>query len=366
MSRRAGLIVLLVSVVLAVLLAWALRSPPQASRTHGAATAQADRQPAHGSDRPPRLVPTKAWPAKVSHGRLRGGSAPAPDGYGVSTAAVPPEAILDTDVGPEDVPALNTPPALSEPAEQPPDDTVVIGVVVDGAARAYRVDVLNYHWAVNDVIDGRRVLVLWDPIAGAAAVYQGTLDGKPIEAGVSGKWYQGSALFYDRQSTSLFPAITGRFVTGPLAGRALQPLPYRRESWATWLEDHPKSKVLHTKLGWERDDYAVDPFASLGTQPETIAVLLPPAEAAPRLPPMEWVVGFIDPIGKATCCATDSLPEDEPLRLDRALIERGPDGGASVTLSGGVWPQQTRCRYFAWAGLHPGTEVWAPEKQPTP
>ncbi len=352
MNRRAGLIVLLSSVVLAVLLAGGLRQPSQAP------SAQTDRQAAHPGGQAPRLIPTEAQPARVSRGRLRGGPPPAPEGYDVSIAAVPLETILDTDLSPEDVPALDTPAAFSRPSEYPPDQTIVIGVVVDGVARAYRTDVLNYHWAVNDVIDGRRVLILWDPIAGAAAVYQGGLDGRPVEAGVSGKWYEGNALFYDRQSTSLFPAITGRFVTGPLAGRALRPLPFRREPWATWLKDHPDSKVLHTKLGWERDDYDVDPFATLDAQPDRLAPLLPGAASPGRVPPMEWVVGFVDPIGKPTGCAVKDLPEDEPLRLDRALVERRPDGRANVTLSGGVWPQQTMCRYFAWAGLHPDTEVW--------
>jgi hypothetical protein len=362
MTRRTGLIVLLVCIVLSVLLAWALRTSPGADTraVPGKGEAQATLT---ASD----VAAPSARPAVVRGGRLTGGNPAAPEGFDVSVSAVELREILDPGLRPEDVPSLDTPRCVSAgSSDAPADNETVVGIVVDGVARAYPLGVLDYHWAVNDLVGGRRVLILWDPIAGAAAAYQGTIDGRPVEAGVSGKWYRTSALFYDRQSTSLFPAITGRFITGPLTNRALRPIPYRRESWKAWRERQEHTQVLPCSASRGEGPRSTPP-AAFGANDRPWANLL--ANAPGSQTPLdlhEWVMGFVDPIGKPTCCALKDLPEDEPLRLGRALIERQPGGGVRVTLSGGVWPQQTVCRYAPWVYLHPDSEVWPKGPVPTP
>lgn len=42
-----------------------------------------------------------------------------------------------------------------------PDDTQVIGVAVEGEAKAYPVSVLDQHEMVNDVLAGEPILVTW-------------------------------------------------------------------------------------------------------------------------------------------------------------------------------------------------------------
>jgi len=353
MTRRAGLIVLLVSVVLAVLLAWVLRTPPEGAGHLAPAKGQES-----GGLTARGVVPPAAKPAAVRGGRLKGSLA-LPEGYEVTISAVDLAEVLDPTPRREDIAPLDAPQSVGgDSPDAPKDDETVIGVVVDGVARAYPFSVLDYHWAVNDVVDGRRVLVVWDPIAGAAAVYEGSIDGRAVEAGASGKWYRANALFHDRESTSLFPAITGRFLTGPLTGRALHPIPFRRETWRAWRERHEATRVV------TGGPAAGGAPAAFGSDEQAWATLLANAsDSQPALPLQEWVIGFIDPIGKPTCCVIKELPEDEPLRLGRASVERQPDGGARVTLSGGMWPQQTVCRFYPWASLYPDTEVWPQERK---
>jgi hypothetical protein len=362
MTRRAGLIVLLVCIVLSVLLAWALRTPPAAD-----ARAAPEKGRAQATLTAGDIAVPSARPAVVRGGRLTGGNPPAPEGYDVSVAAVDLRDILEPGLRPEDVPSLDTPRCVSAgSSDTPADNDTVIGIAVDGVARAYPLAVLNYHWAVNDVVDGRRVIILWDPIAGAAAAYQGTIDGRPVEAGVSGNWYETSALFYDRESTSLFPLITGRFITGPLTSRALRPIPYRRESWKAWRARYEGTQVLPRSPGSGAGAHSTAPAAFGSDDHPWIRLLANGPDSQTPLDLHEWVLGFVDPIGKPTCCAIKDLPEDEPLRLGRALIERQPGGGVRVMLSGGVWPQQTVCRYCPWVYLHPDTEVWPEGRLPTP
>ena len=41
------------------------------------------------------------------------------------------------------------------------DDTFVIGLAIDGEARAYPINILSFHEMVNDVVGGVPVLVTW-------------------------------------------------------------------------------------------------------------------------------------------------------------------------------------------------------------
>jgi hypothetical protein len=230
---------------------------------------------------------------------------------------------------------------------------VVVGIVVDGRARAYAADVLNRHWAVNDVLDGRRVSVLWDPVAGAAAVYQGSLDGRPVTLGASGLWLHGNALFADADTGSLLPAITGRFVTGSLADRRLRPIPFRRETWKAWVERYPDTRVVLAEADGGGAPEA-DPYAALDAQPQLIAAVLPQvADQRQAQAAMERVVGWVDPLDGAHCAPLQELPEAEALPVGRAEVTREGDRFARVMLPGGVWPAQTVCRRVAWEGLHP-------------
>jgi hypothetical protein len=340
MSRQGGLVILLGSVVAAVLLAWALRTPsagPQARQVGSAGTA------ATPTGAP---LPSEARPARVSRGQFTGG-------LDATVSAVPLDAILETNLAAAGLPSLQTPPARSPADGALPDDVVVVGIVVDGRARAYAADVLNRHWAVNDVLDGRRVSVLWDPVAGAAAVYQGSLDGRPVTLGASGLWLHGNALFADADTGSLLPAITGRFVTGSLADRRLRPIPFRRETWKAWVERYPDTRVVLAEADGGGAPEA-DPYAALDAQPQLIAAVLPQvADQRQAQAAMERVVGWVDPLDGAHCAPLQELPEAEALPVGRAEVTREGDRFARVMLPGGVWPAQTVCRRVAWEGLHP-------------
>ncbi|MGQ9730904.1 MAG: DUF3179 domain-containing (seleno)protein [Candidatus Zipacnadales bacterium] len=357
MSRRGGLLILLVSIVISVVLTWALRMP--------VASRSAMPLSVHERGSPGRIVPSPAKPATIRNNRFVGGHELAPQGFDATVTAVPRNEILDVGLSPDDLPPLENPPTVRGSCSVPSDGEIVLGIVMDGHPRAYPLAILNYHWAVNDIVEGRAVVVLWDPLSQAAAVYHGQLDRQPLRVGASGKFYQGSALFYDRESTSLFPVITGRFVTGPLTNRRLQPLPYRRETWATWRDRHPDTEVVSYNTAFERD-YRTDPFmyASVpeaGTGRVDTRLLVPPRrlESPLRLAPTTLVIGFVEPGGKPCCCDIDKLPTGgEPLRLGTALIVRQDKRLAHVTTSGGVWPPQTVCYYYAWVGLYPETEVW--------
>jgi len=357
MTKRTGPTILLVAVALAVLATYVVRVGRRSPADHW-------RQPSHLQTSPSAPVPAEARPAKVRGGKLKGG-APGPEWFDVSISAIPMDGVIETDLSPQDIPPLTKPPMESGASWQTPGGGVaepgdeVLGIVVDGVARAYATRILNYHWVVNDVIDGRAVVVFWDPIAQAAAAYQATVDRKPRQFGATGLFYRGNALSCESETGSLFLPVLGRFVTGLLARRPLRPIPLQRCEWSVWLKEHPETRVLSFKSGYEKP-YNRDPFAA----PASVAlesIRSAAADPQQRLAPTEQVLGFVRANGKACCCAVNGVPGDEgakPVEFGGAHIMRRPEGSACAILPGGVWPQQVQCTYSAWYGVHPDTEVW--------
>ncbi len=358
MNKRTGPTILLIAVALAVLATYVVRT----SRRSSAARSE---QVPHTERAATSPVPAEARAAKVRRGMLRGGAAPAPEWFDATISTIPIEGVIETDLRPQDIPPLTRPPTESGASWQTAGGGVadageeVLGIVVDGVARAYAVRILNYHWAVNDVVTGRAVVVFWDPIAQAAAAYQATMDRKPREFGVTGLFYRGNALFYEAETGSLFLPVLGRFVTGPLARRPLRPVPLMRCPWSEWLKQRPETRVLSFKSGY-RKPYDRDPFAATAS-PAVEAIRSAAADPQQRLGPAEQVLGFVATDAKSYCCAISRLPEGEeakPFDLGDTRITRTSPDSAHAILPGGVWPQQVMCLYAAWYGVHPDTEVW--------
>ncbi len=64
--------------------------------------------------------------------------------------------------GKDDIPSLSAPKFVSaEKANFLFATDKVLGVVIDGEARAYPVKVMNWHEAVNDQVKGNPILVSW-------------------------------------------------------------------------------------------------------------------------------------------------------------------------------------------------------------
>lgn len=90
-----------------------------------------------------------------------------------------------------------------------------------------------------------------------------------LEFGSTGMLMRSNKLMYDRNTDTVWNAMTGEPAFGPLAssGIRLPILPVVVTDWATWLEEHPDTSVLSLNTGHDRDytngaaygDYFNDP-----------------------------------------------------------------------------------------------------------
>lgn len=131
----------------------------------------------------------------------------------------------------------------------------VIGVERAGQAVAYPLAILDWHEVVNDSLGGAPLLVTWNPLCGAACVY----DPGARHFGVSGIFYASNLLLYDRTgradarpaaggagAESLWSQLTGRALAGPAAaaGDSLARLPFALTRWDDWRARHPQTRVI--------------------------------------------------------------------------------------------------------------------------
>jgi len=121
----------------------------------------------------------------------------------------------------------------------------VITLELDGQTpRAYPIRYLTWHEIVNDVIDGRHITVTFCPLCNSALVFDGTLNGKTLTFGVSGKLRNSDMVMYDRQTESWWQQAIGKGIVGDHMDDQLTQLVSWMESWSEYKERNPNGLVM--------------------------------------------------------------------------------------------------------------------------
>ncbi len=140
----------------------------------------------------------------------------------------------------------------------PPMERVVT-VRVSGQYVAYPYSSLNAKRVVNDTIGGRTIVVVWkggtvsaldkDQIVdsrdiGATAVYDATLDGHTLTFApiADARPEPGAAVFRDNETGSDW-TLTGKAVSGAMAGKQLTPIIHGDEFWFVWAAFLPATAI---------------------------------------------------------------------------------------------------------------------------
>ena len=142
-------------------------------------------------------------------------------------------------------------PAIDDPLFVPIDEETdlvdrepVLGLVINGMARAYPLRIMIWHEIVNDVVGGTPVVVTYCPLCNTAIVFEATLDGNVLDFGTTGKLRFSDLVMYDRQTESWWQQFTGRGLVGTYTGATLAIVPSRLMSWGEFKAEHPGGEVL--------------------------------------------------------------------------------------------------------------------------
>ena len=176
------------------------------------------------------------------------------------------------------------------------DSDTVIGLEINGDARAYPLFILVWHEIVNDTVGDVPVSVTYCPLCYTNQVFERVIDGKQVEFGTSGKLYNSNLLMYDRLTESYWSQALGLAVKGQLTGTQLNLVPFDVITWKDWKELHPDTVVLTTDTGYLRS-YATDPYGNYYTEPR---IMFPVEHNDERIHPKEIIIGVeIDGVYKA-------------------------------------------------------------------
>lgn len=127
----------------------------------------------------------------------------------------------------------------------------VVAVVLDGQAVAYPFPVLARERVVNDQAGGTPLVVLFKPGTRSALDADVIRESREVGAGVVfGRRVEGRTLTFradgdgpvDIETGSRWD-ITGRAVSGPLAGAQLEPLVHGNHFWFAWAVFRPETRV---------------------------------------------------------------------------------------------------------------------------
>ena len=159
------------------------------------------------------------------------------------------------------IPAIDDPRTVSvaRAARDLAPNEPVIGLVLNGQARAYPLRILMWHEIANDTLGGVPVTVTYCPLCNSSIVFDRRLDGKVLDFGTTGKLRNSDLVMYDRQTESWWQQFEGRAVIGVLAGRELKMIPSRLESFVEFAERAPEGSVLVPTNPAARD-YGRNPY----------------------------------------------------------------------------------------------------------
>jgi hypothetical protein len=131
---------------------------------------------------------------------------------------------------------------------------------VEDEARAYPLQVITWHEIVNDRVNGTPVVVTFCPLCNTAVAFEGTLDGRELTFGTTGRLRFSNLVMYDRQTESWWQQATGDAIAGELTDRQLKALPAPIVSWDDFRSAHPGGEVLSRETGYNRS-YGQNPYA---------------------------------------------------------------------------------------------------------
>lgn len=137
------------------------------------------------------------------------------------------------------------------------NDSRVVGIFLDGQARAYPQSLLVWHEIVNDTIGDKNIAISYCPLTGTALSFERGQD----ELGVSGRLVNSNLIMYNRATDSYWPQMLATAIHGPQQGEGLKEVRVIWTDWASWKARHPETEVLSRRTGFARN-YRRDPYGS--------------------------------------------------------------------------------------------------------
>ena len=192
----------------------------------------------------------------------------------------------------------------------------VIGLTLNGEAKAYPLRILMWHEIVNDSIGGTPVAVTYCPLCNSAIVFKREFNGKLHDFGTTGKLRNSDLVMYDRQTESWWQQFTGTGIVGDYTGQELESIPARLESFEKFKQRHADGKVLVPENANIRQ-YGLNPY--VGYDSRTAPYPLFQGELPKNINPMARVI-VVKSKGKPKGVTMDLVRKSGSVKVDDITI----------------------------------------------
>lgn len=167
------------------------------------------------------------------------------------------------------------------------DKEPVIGLEINGEAKAYPLSILIWHEIANDEVGGVPVAVSFCPLCYSALVYDRRVRGVIPYFGVSGLLRNSDMVMYDNVTESFWQQFTGEAIVGDMVGEKLELIPTQIISFKQFKDAYPGGNVLSKDTGYDRS-YGQNPY--VGYDDIDQRPFLFRGDIDERLPPNEKVI----------------------------------------------------------------------------
>ncbi|MEJ1240045.1 DUF3179 domain-containing (seleno)protein [Chryseolinea sp. T2] len=123
------------------------------------------------------------------------------------------------------------------------DSSIVIGVSLNGEAKAYPIRYMSYHHQVRDTVGGKAMIITYCNVCRTGRVFEPVVEGKGETFRLVGMDHF-NAMFEDETTKSWWRQATGEAVAGPLKGKSLPEVGAAQMSLRKWFELNPGGVVM--------------------------------------------------------------------------------------------------------------------------
>ncbi len=156
---------------------------------------------------------------------------------------------------PDAIPAMTNPVFVAaDEVTYVNEDELVLGVFMNGEARAYPENLGWWHEVINDRIGDQSISVTLCPLTGTGLVFDTTAeDGSQFELGVSGFLINSNLVMYDRRNNrTLYPQMLYIGLNHEYKNERLELLPVVETTWSMWKKMYPDTRAALGGTGMER------------------------------------------------------------------------------------------------------------------
>ena len=123
----------------------------------------------------------------------------------------------------------------------------VLGLVINGKAKAYPYSVLSKEPVVNDIFQGVPILTVFEKESATGMVFDRRLKDRVLTFKKTQVKDQKGIFLTDDNTGSIWNGLTGRAVKGKLKGQKLEGVPVTPSFWFGWVDHYPKTLIFTAK-----------------------------------------------------------------------------------------------------------------------